>query len=357
MSIRSARYYLELAVEDYYLNGGEPPGQWHGKGAAALGLAGKVTREQFENLFYGYSPDGKTSLVQNAGQKFGYHERVPGWDLTFSPPKSVSVIWATAPEPIRRAIERAHAEAVKTSLDLMEDFAGVTRRGAGGKIHEKGMFCYAMFEHGTSRAQEPQLHLHVVCNNLIVRSDGTTGAVRSQALYDYRMAVGYLYASHFATLLQRDLHLPIEKVQGWFEVAGVSPELIDRFSTRRKEILAYCKRKGVSGAVEMEKAAIATRQVKGHIARQLLFQQAQEIGNEMGWGQPDVLRLIGTGKGRERFFGRMNGSAVNKNKTWESPMVATITSTRGRLKIRRSVSSQSAPTAAARLNAMTRAIQ
>ena len=69
------------------------------------------------------------------------------------------------------------------------------------------------------------------------------------------------------------------------------------------------------------------------------------------------LQLIGTGNGRDSFFGRMNGSAVSRNSTCESPIVATITKTRGRLKSRRSVSSQSAPTAAARSSAATSAIQ
>ena len=120
ISLKSATYYLELAQENYYLDGGEQSGNWHGKGAAALGLKGRVTRAQFENLFHGYSPDGKTNQVQNAGKMGGDPKRVPGWDLTFSPTKSVSIIWEMAPEHERRANERAHAEAVQITLSIME---------------------------------------------------------------------------------------------------------------------------------------------------------------------------------------------------------------------------------------------
>ena len=83
-------YYRELAREDYYLEGGEPPGQWVGKGAEKLALFGQVKPELLSELFRG-ELDGK-KLVQNAGTK----NRTPGWDCTFSAPKSVSVAWSQA---------------------------------------------------------------------------------------------------------------------------------------------------------------------------------------------------------------------------------------------------------------------
>ena len=80
-------YYLKLARDDYYLKGGEPPGRWLGEGASALGLTGQVQRAEFKNLLRGYSRDGETPLIQNAGKP----NHQSGWDLTFSVPKSVSV--------------------------------------------------------------------------------------------------------------------------------------------------------------------------------------------------------------------------------------------------------------------------
>jgi conjugative relaxase-like TrwC/TraI family protein len=292
-SIGSADYYLNLAREDYYVNGGEPPGQWHGKGAERMGLVGQVQAEHFRNLFAGFSPSGKVAFVQNAGQRSGYHKRVPGWDLTFSVPKSVSVCWALASADERRAIERAFEESVRTALSMMEGFAGFSRRGVGGRTRDKVGFCYAMFQHGTSRAQDPQLHYHVVCFNVGVREDMTTGALWTNALYEFKMAVGHLQRCELASLLRRDLHWPVKQVESWFEVDGVNPDLIERFSTRRKEVLAQCKAMGDFSAVAAEEAVRLTRQPKEHVPREQLFPQWREVGREFGWTEKDVARLMG----------------------------------------------------------------
>ncbi|MHB9008568.1 MAG: MobF family relaxase [Limisphaerales bacterium] len=291
VSLQNANYYLSLAREDYYLQGGEPPGQWHGQGAQALGLHGEVQPDAFRHLFAGFSPDGQQPLVQNAGQRAGYHQRCPGWDLTFSAPKSVSVCWALAPGEVRQAIAAAHHRAVQTALTRMEELAGITRRGHGGKLREQASFCYALFEHGTSRAQDPQLHTHAICFNLAVRSDGTTGAVRSNSLFEFKMAIGALYRSELANALHHELGFPIQRVNTWFEIAGVNPDLADQFSTRRQEILQFCEERGTYGALEAQTAALATRETKEHVAREALFAHWQERGAQLGWGQSEVSAL------------------------------------------------------------------
>src|SRR5262245_1487663 len=97
-AIANGDYYLNLAQEDYYIAGGEPPGVWVGNGAAKLGLKGQVTRQQLSSLLKGFSPDG-TPLVQI--QNTSNRERRQGWDLTFSAPKSVSILWACSDETTR----------------------------------------------------------------------------------------------------------------------------------------------------------------------------------------------------------------------------------------------------------------
>ncbi len=59
-------YLLSLARADYYTAGGEPPGQWFGSGAQALGLTGTVKPKVLRQLFRGLSPDGQRKLVRNA---------------------------------------------------------------------------------------------------------------------------------------------------------------------------------------------------------------------------------------------------------------------------------------------------
>jgi hypothetical protein len=86
----AGNYYLDLAQEDYYANRAEAPGQWAGAGAKRLGLSDEVQPEAFLNLLRGYSPDGRTALVQNAGAP----DRQSGWDLTFSAIKELSTFVA-----------------------------------------------------------------------------------------------------------------------------------------------------------------------------------------------------------------------------------------------------------------------
>ena len=98
-------YYTSLGRDDYYLKPGEPRGVWLGGGAEALGLTGTVDELTYRRVLAGFSPDGETPLVRNAGTEI----RRPGWDLTFSAPKSASEVWAAShgiPE-----VERAFREA------------------------------------------------------------------------------------------------------------------------------------------------------------------------------------------------------------------------------------------------------
>ena len=99
---------------------------------------------------------------------------VAGYDLTFSPVKSVSTLWAVAPEPVAAAIERAHQQAVKDALTYLEQHALFTREGAQGarQVETRGMVA-AAFTHRDSRAGDPDLHTHVaVANKVQARVSG-----------------------------------------------------------------------------------------------------------------------------------------------------------------------------------------
>src|SRR5262249_55205809 len=156
------------------------------------------------DMFEGRSPDGSAKLVQNAGRHVGKRKRVPGWDMTFSAPKSVSVLWSQAPPEIQAKIEAIHARSVKSALAKAEELAGYTRRGEGGTRRERCDLIFAVFEHGSSREQEPELHSHAVLLNLGVRKDGSTGAIQTGSLYDFKMALGALYRCEMAAGLESD---------------------------------------------------------------------------------------------------------------------------------------------------------
>ena len=213
--------------DDYYLKGGEPPGYWLGDGASLLGLAGRVEEKPCKHLLAGLSPDGQDFLVQGAG---GVRHQ-PGWDLSFSCPKSVTVIWCQGNPEIRKAVQEAQAEAVRAAVDYLQDAAACTRRGKGGRERETTKLVVAAFEHGTSRAQDPQLHTHCLVMNVGVRADGTTGTIVSQPLYAHKMAAGAVYRAELANQLEKRLGVVLEREKTWFDVQGVPESLAEEFET------------------------------------------------------------------------------------------------------------------------------
>src|SRR5215470_4889707 len=110
-------YYDHLGRDDYYTRRTEPPGRWAGRGADRLSLRGLVTQAEFEAALSGLDPKTGDRLVQYGGRG---REHSAGWDMTFSAPKSVSVLWALSDEPIRRAVEQAHQSAVLTASGHIE---------------------------------------------------------------------------------------------------------------------------------------------------------------------------------------------------------------------------------------------
>ena len=223
-------YYLDERKENYYLNGIDKQGRWFGGAAGPLGLSGTVDRESFRNLLNGYSADGSMALVQNAGKP----DRQTCWDMTFNAPKAVSVLWAMSSPEIRQEIEAAHQQAVETALRIAEKVGGISRRGQGGKIHERAELLWATFQEGTSRAQDPHLHSHAVLLNFALRADGTTGSLHSTNLFRWKMALGAIYQAEFAARLGHDLGLGIESAKSVLAPAskcswGAGPKMRGRF--------------------------------------------------------------------------------------------------------------------------------
>jgi Ti-type conjugative transfer relaxase TraA len=255
-------YYLHLAEdnhrggsrEDYYSREGE--GHWFGQGAEVLGLSGEVQEKDFARLAAGYSPDG-TALVQNAGD----HDRRAGWDLTFSAPKSVSVVWAVGDDAIRQKIEVAHREAVQKALDFVQDRAAYSRRGQGGTAQEKSHLVGARFDHYTSRELDPQLHSHCFVFNSAQRQDGSWGTLESKHFYDWQKASGAVYRCELADQL-RQLGFEVERDGQSFRLVEVPKGVELEFSQRRQQIERELRERGTSGAKAAEAANLNSRKAK-----------------------------------------------------------------------------------------------
>ena len=289
LSAGQSEYYANLAAEDYYLKGGEPPGHWMGKGTASLGLEGQIENGQFLEVFDGHL--GNRKLVQNAG----LDSRVPGWDLTFSAPKSVSVAWSQADLEVSQEIRAAHQEAVEKALGFLEAEAGCSRVGKLGQQVVKADLVFATFEHGTSRAQEPQLHTHCLLMNASVRQDGSTGAVLMQPIYKHKMAAGAIYRAELAYQLQRRLGFEVEQdaeAKFSFRLKGVSRKLEEHFSTRRKEVEQHLQARGLRGAAASSRMAVFSRSNKENAPRSELVEQWRKVGIQLGFSQQQLEKLI-----------------------------------------------------------------
>lgn len=287
--ISNSEYYLHLAGQDGYYQGGglEPVGKWLGKGAAALHLRGDVQAEAFRSLLEGIAPDN-TQRLQNAGS----HDRQPGWDLTFSADKSVSALWSQADEPTRRQIETAHAEAVRAGVDYLEDVAGWTRRGRGGKTWERAGLIVAAFEHASSRAGDPQLHTHALFTNGCVREDGTLGSIVSRSFYQHKMTAGALYRAQLAYELQVRLGLAVERRGALFHLRGVSERLCREFSKRRIQIEREIQARGIVSAAGAAAVTLATRTKKLPQTRETLRTQWADVGRTCGFGEKQAQALL-----------------------------------------------------------------
>lgn len=273
-------YYGHLGQDDYYLRGHEPPGRWAGEGAARLSLNGPVVRAEFEATLNGIDPKTGARLTALGGKT---QNHAAGWDVTFSAPKSVSVLWALSDADQRPAIEAVQRGAVATATKHLEATAAFARRGKGGSIKEATAgLLLAKFDHHTSRDLDPQVHTHVFVFNVAPRRDGTWGAIVSRDLYKAQKQAGAIYRAALGSELER-LGYGIDRKADSFRVAGI-PRTIERaFSKRRQAIEAAAAKHGYQTPKGMELAALRTRQAKRTASREKLFATWRDEARALGF--------------------------------------------------------------------------
>ena len=295
----------------YYTALGEPPGQWAGKGAAALSLSGAVDGRVMELLYMEHvGPDGElltrprgkaaaedddqAAAAFRAAHPFasevevaeavakargGARVPVPYYDLTVSAAKSVSVLHASlkiaAQEAFKRgdpvtagklhaeadgieadleaaarfAVERAEAEACYTRTGHHSSTTGEWRDGAG--------LIAPTFTHHISRDGDPQLHVHIAVANLVQRADGGDEKFRqldTRALHNQRLSIAAQVDREMeARMIARGYAMVPREDGNGCEVGGVSQQVMDLFSSRKATLSA-----------EVAKMAEAYRRKYGH---------------------------------------------------------------------------------------------
>lgn len=281
--VKSSRYYISTAQEQIefdHTKPGEPPGRWlDTEGASFLGLSQTVNRFDFLSLTQKDALKGKKLFESNNTKK----KEALGWDLTFSAPKSVSILWALSNDALRAKIEQAHDTAITKAIEYLEQEA----------LEGDKSLVVAAFQQGTSRdggnpVPDPLLHTHAVA--IPIFYDKSKNSMQplyrcAGLLYRHKMAAGALYRLELATALQRTIEVALEREKSWFEVAGFSrehgkyQEVMNYFSSRRLRIEAISP----GDAIEAQKIAYATREKKeGAIPRRELFSQWQEASREHG---------------------------------------------------------------------------
>jgi conjugative relaxase-like TrwC/TraI family protein len=210
MATGQADYYLDQAqarvnratsvssgAEDYYLGGAEAPGVWLGEAARDLGLRGQVCGDDLRAVLAGEDPVSGAPLKRMAA-------RVPGFDVTFSAPKSVSILFGVGDADTQAIVREAHQRAVDAAFDYIEQAVSVARRGAGGAraIAGDGLAAGA-FLHRISRAGDPQLHTHVVTANLGRGPDGRWSALDGRRLYAHARTASFVYQAVLRAELTR----------------------------------------------------------------------------------------------------------------------------------------------------------
>jgi conjugative relaxase-like TrwC/TraI family protein len=273
-------YYAHLRSDEYYTRGGEPPGRWAGEGAERLSLHGPVTQAEFESALTGHDPKTGDQLVRQGGKT---REHSAGWDMTFSAPKSVSVLWALSDEQNRRLVEQAHQSAVLSATKHLERTAAWARRGSGGGIREPTAgLLMAQFDHHTSRESDPQLHTHSFIFNLAPRRDGSWGAIVSRELYKAQKEGGAVYRRELANGLER-LGYGLDRQKDGFRVAAIPRDVERAFSKRRQAIEEAARTHGYKTPKGMELATLRTRRAKQDMKLDGLVQTWQAEAKAMGF--------------------------------------------------------------------------
>jgi conjugative relaxase-like TrwC/TraI family protein len=255
-------YEREVAggAEDYYAMRGEAAGEWAGGGSQALGLDGTASGGQLRALLEGRDPSSGEMLRSRA-------VHVTGWDVTYSPPKSVSVLHAAGDPRVTAETLAAHRAAVRSALEYLESEACWTRRGAGGTTRLVGEgFVGVEYVHRVSRAGDAQLHSHVVMANM-TRAGGRWTTLDGKALYAHLKTASALYHAELRAELTRRLGVEWEAVAPGklaAEIRGVPRAVLRDQSRRRQEIVRRMGDRGESSPRAAQAAALDTRKVKDY---------------------------------------------------------------------------------------------
>jgi conjugative relaxase-like TrwC/TraI family protein len=242
------------------------------------------------------SPRGRWQIETAELQRFAAAREgqavVLGYDVTFSCPKSVSLLWAMGDREMRTEILDAIESSVGAGIGYLEA-NGCTIKVGGELVVGEGLLA-AGFLHATSRALDPQLHWHCVVLNATVAPDGTPRAIDGRGLFAHAKTAGYLAGAQLRHELTDRLGVAWDEAHnGLADITGIDRDTIEAFSKRSTEIDEVADAAGLSSAAARQAAALASRSAKqGVLAEDLIDGWHQEL-TDRGYTTERIGTLFG----------------------------------------------------------------
>jgi hypothetical protein len=340
----------------YYTAAGEPAGEWAGKGAAALGLAGQIDPDEIGRLYqHNIGPGGEllvkrrrskaardreqaavtaylaghpyASATELAEVRTAEHAQdppqVPYFDLTVSAVKSVSVLHASYRVSARQArdrgeddqaagfdaradeLEDALMESAREAVSWLDRHAAYTRTGhhsaRTGEWRDGRGLVASLFLHHLSRDGDPQLHVHVAIWNRIQRADGADDTWRtldSRSLHGQRLGVAPVADRILETRLSALGYAMVPRADGnGAEIGGVSQDVMDLFSSRAVAVTGELGRlarayQAVHGEPPSRRTLWLLHQQAGQNTRRTKAQARRTLAGQTGATEPTAAQRL-----------------------------------------------------------------
>ena len=252
---QAASYYSR---DDYYSKDAKKSDYWRGIFAKSIGLDGTVVDKKHIEEFINFVSnrdsigEGKTPTL--------------ACDITFSVPKSVSLLQAVSPK-YREIVNKCLEETTNEMIALIQDKYIRARRGKGGKTFEyTHNFITAGINHEVNRNDELDRHVHLFIPNLTQTKDGKILTIDIRYLMKQQKLFGAISRSILATKLQREgIEIEVDNPRhGFYHVKGINRDVEEKFSSRCAEILEEKKKSGADSARDIQSIILKTRKAKNH---------------------------------------------------------------------------------------------
>lgn len=264
---QASRYYT---TSDYYTEEHELPGRWRGEGARRLGLSGDIEKTDWESICQNRNPNTDERLTSRTRS-----DRTVAYDFSFHAPKSLSLLYSMSRDD--RLLDSFRDSVNDTMRDIEAEMLARVRKGGRNEERKTGNAIWGEHVHFTSRPvggiPDPHLHAHCVIANATF--DETEQQWKAGQYRELNRDAPYFEAVFHSRLADRlhKLGLPIERTkQGW-EIGGIDRELVQKFSSRTRQIEEKAKELGIENPKAKDELGAKTREKK---QTHLSFPQLQE---------------------------------------------------------------------------------